>query len=260
VIIDVSSASNRLISDSIGCVANRSLASGSSGTYFLSEGRGVYVTNGSSLKPISDNILPIVQAAGVQAPNAAGFYFSGHYYLSIASQGTAPNDLTLDYDELLSSWWKHSFGSNELVAWHPAGVARLFSAKSTAAILDQCFTPGVTQDNGANFTWVWRGPWQSPSFYRRRMYPSIWYRKRLRQIRLEGFGTVDYSLAKDFTGPESVIRPNVFPSSSGYPVQTEVFSLGVARAFSQIFSATSNTQDQVYGYTLALTDRVDRWD
>jgi hypothetical protein len=281
VVTDVATASNRLLSDSIGCVANRSIASGTLGAYFLSEGRGVYVTNGSTLKPVSDKILPLVQAAGAQAQNAAGFYFSGHYYLSIASQGTGPNDLTLDYDELLGSWWKHSFGSNELVAWHPAGVAQLFSAKSTAAVLDRCFAPGVYQDNGSGFTWVWRGPWQSPSFYRRRMFPSTWYRKRLRQIRLEGFGTVDYYLAKDFITTEALIRQNVFaqtlvPSGTfggpgvfggpgifgtGAPVgQAEVFSLGVARAFSQVFSATSNTQDEVLGYTLALTDRVDRWD
>ena len=271
----------RRLSDSIGCVANRSIATGVGGTYFLSEDRGVYVTNGSTLTPISDKILPLVQQARSQAANAAGFYFSGHYYLSIASQGTAPNDLTLDYDEILQSWWKHSFGSNELVAWHPSGLAQLHSAKSTAPVLDQCFAPTVTQDNGANFTWTWKGPWQSPSFYRRRMYPSVWYRKRLRQIRLRGFGSVDYYLAKDFVTVETLIRQNCFPGTlagagsfggpgafggsgvfgGGGPVgQLALFSLGVARAFSQVFSATSNTQDEVLAYTLALTDRVDRWD
>jgi hypothetical protein len=281
VIIDPVAPTVRRLSDSIGCVANRSIASGTAGTYFLSEGRGVYVTNGMTLTPISDKILPLVQKAGAEAKNAAGFYFSGHYYLSIASQGAAPNDITLDYDEILQSWWKHSFGSNELVAWHPAGVAQLHSAKSTAPILDRCFVPGLTQDNGQNFTWVWRGPWQSPSFYRRRMYPSTWYRKRLRQIRIEGYGNVDYYLGKDFVPTETLIRSNVFPGTlsglanfggtgayggpgvfggTGLSGQAEIFSLGVARAFSQVFSATSNTQDQVLGYTLALTDRVDRWD
>jgi hypothetical protein len=272
----------RRVSDSIGCIANRSIGSGSAGTYFLSEGRGVYVTNGSTLNPISDKVLPLVQQAGAQAANAAGFYFSGHYYLSIASQGAAPNDLTLDYDEVLQSWWKHSFGSNELVAWHPTTVAQLYSAKATAAVVDRCFTPNVAQDNGAAFTWTWKGPWQSPSFYRRRMYPSTWYRKRLRQIRIEGFGSVDYYLAKDFFIVESLIRQNLFPGTleglftfggsgvfggptghfgGGGPVgQADIFSLGVARAFSQVFSATSNTQDEVLAYTLALTDRVDRWD
>lgn len=275
----------RNLSDSIGCVADRSIATGAAGTYFLSEGRGVYVTNGSKLTPISDKILPILQAVGSQLSNACGFYFAGHYYLSIASQGAAPNDLTLDYDEILQSWWKHSFGSNELVAWHPSTVAQLYSAKSTAAIVDQCFAPNVYTDNGVPFTWAWKGPWQSPSFFRRRLYPSTYYRKRLRQIRLEGFGTVDYYLAKDFVATESLIRANCFPTTilnpstfggggtfggsgalggtfgGGAPVgEAEVFSLGVARAFSQVFSATSNTQDEVLSYTLALTDRVDRWD
>jgi hypothetical protein len=130
---------------------------------------------------------------------------------------------------------------------------------------------------------VWRGPWQSPSFYRRRLFPSVWYRKRLRQIRLEGFGTVDYYLSKDFITTETLIRQNCFPGTLGGPStfggggtfggpgtfggsqvvpvgQAQVYSLGVARAFSQVFSSTSNTQDEVLGYTLALTERVDRWD
>jgi hypothetical protein len=282
VITDPATQSVRRLSDSIGCVSNRSITAGALGTYFLSEGRGVYVTNGSTLTPISDKVLPLLTPIAGQAQNAAGFYFNGHYYLSVASQGAAPNDLTLDYDEILQSWWKHSFGSNELVAWHPGGVPQLYSAKSTGAIVDQCFAPNVTQDNGANFTWVWRGPWQSPSFYRRRMYPSTWYRKRLRQIRLEGWGNVDYYLAKDFLLSESLIRQNCFPGTlsgqatfggpgmfagpiglfgGGNPVgEADIFSLGVARAFSQVFSATSNTQDEVLAYTLALTDRVDRWD
>jgi hypothetical protein len=92
------------------------------------------------------------------------------------------------------------------------------------------------------------------------MYPSTWYRKRLRQIRIDGFGTVDYSLAKDFITTEALIRANCFSGGSSPVVQADIFSLGVARAFSQVFSATSNTQDEVLSYTLALTDRVDRWD
>jgi len=273
----------RRLSDSIGCVANRSITSGSLGTYFLSEGRGVYVTNGSKITPISDKVLPIITQVGAQMSQAAGFYFSGHYYLSIASRGAGANDLTLDYDEILQSWWKHSFGSNEMVAWHSAGVPFMYSAKPSVAIVDQCFAPGVYQDNGVPFNWVWRGPWQSPSFFRRRLYPSTYYRKRLRQIRLEGFGTVDYYLAKNFLLNESLIRANCFPGTltglqpfgggggnfgsgsgvfgGGGPVgKAELFSLGVANAFSQVFSATSSTQDEVLSYTLALTDRVDRWD
>jgi hypothetical protein len=113
------------------------------------------------------------------------------------------------------------------------------------------------------------------------MYPSTWYRKRLRQIRLEGFGTVDYYLAKDFVTTEALIRQNIFPGTlqglttfggpgvfggagtfgGGGPVgRADFFSLGVAHAFSQVFSATSSTQDMLLAYTLALTDRVDRWD
>jgi hypothetical protein len=152
----------------------------------------------------------------------------------------------------------------------------LQSAKATAGIVDTCFVPGVNQDNGTNFQWVWRGPWQSPSYYRRRLFPTPYYRKRLRQVRFDGGGTVDFSLAKDFAAVETLIRPNVFLTSGntlfggpqsfggtqpfgggGSVLRNRVYSLGVANAFSMVFSATSNTADSIDSYLLVLHDRVD---
>src|SRR5205085_1935203 len=124
--------------------------------------------------PTIDSIQPAVRS------QAAGACFAGHYYLSIPVTGAA-NDTTLDWDSTLGSWWKHSFGSSQFSVWHPTGTAQLYSAKATAAFVDQAFVSGVLQDNGANFAWVWRGPWQSPTFYRRRRFPTPYFRKRLRQ-------------------------------------------------------------------------------
>jgi hypothetical protein len=267
----------RQLSDSIGCVAHRSLAQGSQGTFLLSEDRGVYVTNGSSLTPVSDSIQPTIDIAQGLLSLASGVYYSGHYYLSLAIGGAAVNDTVLDYDTTLQSWWKHSFGSNQFAVWHVNNVAKLFSAKATSGIIDQCFAPDVVTDNGAPFQWIWRGPWQSPSFYRRRLFPTPYYRKRLRQVRLDGRGTVDFSLAKDFAATESLIRANIL----GTPVVTDTwagstnwsgdglwaggpgvhkgraYTLGVADAFSVVFSATSNTQDVVTSYALMMQDRKD---
>jgi hypothetical protein len=269
VIIDPEAPNVRQISSSVGIASHRSIANAPEGTYFLAED-GVYLTNGSTLKRLSDPIRPLLDAiARVNLGNCAGAYYNGHYYLSIPS-GVPGNvlKLTLDYDTVLGSWWKHDFGMNQFANWHPYGtgfaVPGLYGTNAQAPIVSQCFVPGYLQDDDTNhvahnFTWAWRGPWQSPSFYRRRLYPSTWYRKRLRQIRIEGFGTVDYSLCKDFITTETVIRANCLTGASPVP-EADIFSLGVARAFSQVFSATSNTQDEVLGYTLALTDRVDRWD
>lgn len=278
VVTDVATAANRRISDQVGCVSHRSMMNGAEGTYFLSEDRGVFLTNGSTVQPISDVVLPALQAvpAGLQA-QCAGAYFNGHYYLSYPSSGSGSNDTVLDWDATLKSWWRHTFGSNQMVLWHPGGVASLYSAKSSSGIVDQCFAPGVTVDNGSPFTWVWRGPWQSPTFYRRRLFPTPYYRKRLRQVRLHGTGTVDFSLAKDFAGLETLVQANMLaPPNSAVWGATDgsvwggtglwgtpsvqfgrAYTLGVANAFSVVFSATSTTQDAIEMYLLVLKDRVD---
>lgn len=276
VITDLATAQNRRISDQIGCVAHRSMQSGPEGTYFLSEDRGVYLTNGSKLEPVSDVIQPTIDAVGGLKNQAVGAYFNAHYYLSIAGSGSGSNDTTLDYDTTLTSWWRHSFGSNQFAVWHPTGVAQLYSAKATAAIVDQAFVPGVFTDNGSAMPWVWRGPWQSPSFFRRRLFPTPYYRKRLRQVRMDGSGTVDFSLAKDFAGAETLISSNVLANIAGGTFggagtfggsgffgggssiqRARFYSLGVANAFSMVFSATSTTADSVDSFLLILKDRVD---
>lgn len=275
VITDFNTGDARRLSDNIGCVAHRSIAQAPEGTYFLAEDRGVYLTDGSKITSISDKIQPTID--GVQdRPAAAGVYFDGHYYLSVDTGGTfGQNDTVLDYDSSLNSWWLHTFGSAQFAIWHPIGAAQLFSAKSTAAIVDHCFVPNTTVDNGTPFTWRWRGPWQSPAFYRRRRFPTPYYKKRFRQLRWDGTGTVDLSLATNFQGGEILLQSNAFMQSStlfggtgSFGVdglfgdapaiqRARQFSLGVYNAISIVFSATSTTADEVTSYTIYVTDRKD---
>ena len=284
ILVDPATGQSRRLSENIGCVAHRSIASGPEGTYFLSEDRGVYLTDGTHLTPISDKIGPTLNlVAPALRSQAAATYFNGHYYLSV-SMGGSSNDTVLDFDALLSdgvkapSWWKHTFGSNQFAIWHPStGTANLYSAKATSAIVDQCFVPGVTQDNGTNFTWAWRSAWLSPVYFRHRVYPAAWFRKNLRQLRMQGTGTVDVSMATNFAAAETLIESNVLSSAgngtfggtttyggagqifggSGSIVEARLFSLGVAEAFSIVFSATSNTQDMVVLFIMLLAYRKD---
>lgn len=271
-IYDPSTGANRRISDSIGCVSHRSIAETPGGTFFLGE-TGVWRTNGSTVDatPISTPVAPTLDQI-VTPTQAAGVYWNNHYYLSFSTAGVA-NNVTLDYDLRLSSWWYHSIGSNQWAVWHPSDPG-LYSAKATAAKVDHAFVPGVSQDNGANYTWVWRGPWQSPTFYRRRRFPTPEFRKRLRQLRFDGQGTVDVSLAKDFTGGEVLVQSDAlaadvgdtfggagtFGGSGAFGGGTQVplaklYSLGVARAFSVVFGATSSAGAAIYSYTLYIQDR-----
>jgi len=149
----------------------------------------------------------------------------------------------------------------------------LYSAKATSAKVDHCFVPGISQDNGSNFRWFWKGPWLSPSYDRRRIAPTPDYRKRIRQIRCDGSGTVDFSLAKDFVGSEVLIASDIFATEPDEDFGSGTFGAGtfgggttvplaklvqsgaVARAFSPVFSATSSSGAAVYSLVLSVTDR-----
>jgi hypothetical protein len=265
-----------MISNSVGCAAHRSIAQSPEGTFFLAEDRGAYVTNGSKVTPLNDSINPTFDSitTGLRS-QAAGTFFNGHYYLSVPLTSST-NDTILDFDTLLGSWWKHSQGSNQFAVWHQtAGQAALYSAKATAAFVDQCFTPGVYADNGSAVTWFWKSAWESPVFYRHKFYNTPYYRKRLRQVRADGFGTVDFSLAKDFAGLETLVESNVFAQISGGTfgasdgtvfgasdgslfgassvARNRFYALGVANAFSTVFGSTSSTSDAVFSYILLIT-------
>ena len=285
VLTNVATATARMISNNIGISAHRSIAAGPEGTYFLAEDRGVYVTNGTKLTPIADIITPTLQ--GIQPglrSQAAGQYFNAHYYLSVPLTGSN-NDTILDYDAILGSWWKHTIGVNQWAIWHsmgPGTQAYLFDARATSALVDQAFVSGVWQDNGSNFQWVYRGPWLSPVYYRHKWYETPYYRKRMRQMRVDGYGTVDFSLAKDFAGAETLWASSIFGAQaiSGGAVfggsdgsvygaadgsyygppsifRYRAFSLGVANSFSIVFSATSNTPDAITSYIAMVVPRKD---
>lgn len=257
VITDMNTGDARRLSDNIGCVSHRSIAEAPEGTYFLAPERGVYVTDGSKLTPVSDVIKPDFDAifAGTLA-KAAGVYFNGHYHLSV-DRGSGVNDTVYDYDSSLQSWWRHTLGANQFTVWSPLNQALLCIARAASPGVDQCFVPGATTDNGTPFMWRWRGPWQSPMFYRRRLFPTPYFRKRLRQLRVEGLGAVDCSVAVDRDPSSEVLKQaNIF-SGSAIPVNARMYSFGVHYAFSMVFSGTSTSSDMVLAYELGITDRKD---
>jgi hypothetical protein len=275
VVTNSDTGANRRLSDTVGIAAHRSIAAGPLGTYFLSDERGVYMTNGSTLTVLSDLIQPTIDAiVAAEKKFACGAFYQGHYYLAVCDNGTA-NNKTLDWDSTLGSWWLQSVSSNEFALWHPSPAGQLFSAKATAAIVDECFAPGVFTDNGQPITWVWRGPWQSPSFYRRRRFPTPYFRKRLRQMRVQGHGSVDISIARDFALAETLYQAAVFAithtvfggsdSFGGGGVygdtailqEARLYSFGVAYAFSVVFGGVSTTDDAIETYVLMLIDRTD---
>ena len=272
ILVDPATATARRLSDSVGCLTHRSIATGPEGLFFLSPDRGVYLTNGSKLTPISDKVLPTIYARTGNTQFAAGVYFNGHYYLSLATTQATLNDTVLDFDTTLGSWWQHAFGNGASAGVAPFDWAILHSNPSTLYIVTpdatplggpagraaQAFTPTVYQDFGANFTWSWTGPWQSPTFYRRRRFPTPYFRKRLRQIRYDGLGQVDVSLARDWGLSATSLATDVFANSTIITPGTRKHGQGVANVFSMIFSGTYSTQATVTSYTWMVADRKDQ--
>lgn len=252
VLVDVATATARMLSDSIGASDGDTMASSPEGTFFMSEDRGVFLTNGSSLTPISDQILPSLHF--LTGPAA---YFQQHYYV-------VSSPFLYDFDTVLKSWWRHQLPGaavpKSLVQWHPtADDPRLYAISSISAqgVVQRLASPGVSSDAGGNLSWHWFSPWQSPSFFRRRLFHTGYYRKRLRQVRVNGYGTVALSVAYNNVNNVRAISADAFAGANQLPIWTRFNSLGVANDFQLQFSGSDNLPASMAGYALMITDRKD---
>src|SRR6266496_6497441 len=189
VIYDPDTGANRPFSTAIGCPAQRSIVETPIGTFFLSQDKGVWLTDGKKLENISVKIIPTLNSiVGAQRKRACGGFINDHYYLSICTSGST-NNFTLDYDTTTRSWWKHTNTSNQFAPWRPTADQELYSAIPAAARVDRVYVSGQLQDNAANFTSQWTGPWLTVSgIYRRRYLQEPYRNKRIRQIHVDGTG------------------------------------------------------------------------
>lgn len=280
VIYDLDTGDNRQISTNIGCAAHRSIVETPGGTFFLTDDQGVYVTDGTQLQRISKEITPTVATmVAASRANAAGAFFDDHYYLSYQT-GTV-NDRTLDFDLTLRSWWLHDIGSNQWAVWHPTGdIGALYDARadlvSGNALVEKAFVQDVYADNSTAYSSFWQGAWLAPNGEKKKPNPYI--RKRLREVRFDGIGAVDFYLATDFAGGSALKKSSIFTfatstfggtgSYGGSGTFGEVPDLqlgraptpGAGRAFSLKFTDPPTpvaAKWEVDSFTLAITDRKD---
>lgn len=267
VIYDTDTGANRPLGTALGCASHRSITETPVGTYFLSQDKGVWVTDGKKVKNISQKIDPTFDSiVGGQRKRACGKFINDHFYLSICTSGT-DNNLTLDYDTITTSWWKHTNTSNQFVTWRAAADEELYSAVPTAARVDKCYVVGVLQDNSTNYASSWVGPWLS--------FNEPYRNKRIRQIHVDGTGVVDAYIAKDYTSGLVIIDTDIFRFATGGTLfggannfggigtfgdsasqsRRRLFTLGVVRAFSFEIQATSSTTMEMDSYTPYITLR-----
>lgn len=271
-IYDLDTGANRPLSTSIGCVSHRSIAEGPQGLYFLSEDQGVFVTNGSKLEAVSDNILRTMdRITSGQKTNAAAEFYNDHYYLSIAIDGATANNVTLDYDSTTSSWWKHTNAANQFALWRPSSSSNmyLYGANSLAVRVDRFYVPDIFQDAGVNYVSDWTGPWLA--------FKEPYRHKRGRQIHMEGHGRVNVYMGQNFIQTLSLLRTDAFASEAagghffgdstlfgGTEIfgdvieqgEVRIYSLGVARSFSFKFENTGDSDIEVDAYTVMITPRA----
>lgn len=255
VVYDLDTGANRSISNNVGCFSRWTIADSPHGTFFLSLDQGVFVTDGDSMTQVSQKITPTLNAT-LLSSLSCGVYFNDHYYLSMgispaAGGGTGfaySMNLVLDYDTQLQSWWFHTNPALQYAVWLPDQVTpQLYRADAlfNAHRVSRCYVSGTRQDNGSNFTAYWKGPWLS--------FDQPYRNKRLRQVHVDGSGTVDALLGTDFAAAGS-IGTDIFTGATTQAA-TRLYNLGVGRAFSFEISGTHNSAMELDAYTMALTPR-----
>lgn len=279
IVYDLDTGANRRLGTNVGAVSNRSIVETPQGTVFLSKDQGLMLTTGQSARRVSDPVLPLLQAIPpAQRANAAGVFHMQHYYLAI-SQGAGFNDLLLDYDLKAESWWLHTLPENDMAVWDIGTGPILVGAKGSAATVRQLFVANQTQDDipaaggaGTNVSGYWSGPFLT--------FDGPEVRKRCRQIRFDGKGRVQVSVAKDFARNAALITEALFSQDTSglYGINdgslfgvndggfyggtidigaARVFTPGVARAFSVVLGNTTSETFEVDSYTMLMQPRKD---
>jgi hypothetical protein len=265
---DLDRGGNRPLSDSIGCVAPRSIVDTPRGTFFLSHA-GIYRTDGHSLSKISGPVDPTIGLLiASERSKAAALFFDDHYYLSYARSGGDP-DRTLDYDINLGSWWLHTLAARQWTAFEPTSGLEIMGA--LPARISRCFTPNTHDDAGVAFPGFW-----SSAFHAFGM-PAL--RKRFRGVHFDGSGRIEFQVARDFsplsaeagatlaTGDSTLFGVDdgsVYGGDDGTLFgglatveSARAMSLGAAKALSVQFGNTSTDPFEVDSYTVFLTPRKD---
>ena len=205
VLYDTTTGANRRLTTSIGCIAPRSIVETPMGTIFLSD-QGVYLTNGSGVQLLSDQITPTI--AQITSPElCTAVLHKNHYYLASPTDGKI-----YDFDLVLKSWWVHSISGavSDFATSMTSSDQKLYGITLDGK-LGRLFVDGYYTDFGSPFSWTWKGPWLTPG-QARVVYPAV--RKRLRAMRVDGSGHVALGVSKDFYEQDALVTAQAGDGSS----------------------------------------------
>lgn len=271
VVYDLDTGANRKLSDNTGTLSPRSIVSTDEGCFFLDPQRGVMVTDGNEIRRIGEQIQPTFdRISDADKVNVTGTFLNRHYYLSGEFDGAT--SLTLDYDGELGSWWVHSTEAVALGTWDQGSGAVLVAAVKNATLTGgvwELYRTGVLEDDGEIYVSFWSGP--------HHVFGTPHLRKRCRQIHIDGRGEIDVYIATDFeaTGGDYEDTIDLSDTAIGFfggsgtfggsgsfggtltVEEAELYSLGVARAWSVTFYSPRAEYWEVDAYTMSMDTRRD---
>lgn len=288
VVTDTDTGGYRAISNEVGCVAPDSIVETDIGTFFLSNEQGVMRTNGSSIVPISIQVQDIFDSIGPTGINlASAVYKDYRYYISIATDEAPENDVIMEYDTRLESWWKHTVsvdssttcGIGDWAILNPQAESTLYGigTDGTENMVLEMFKEDIYLDRESNEDDELAFPSYAISQWHTWREPHL--RKIVRQIRTDSVGSHDLFTAKSFSSDETQQQAvqwedaatgetfggggtfgtgatGVFGDSL-VPLETRYYTPGTGRAWSLKFYNESSFAWKLYAYTVAIDMRRD---
>lgn len=239
-ITDLDNGDNQRIGENIGTVSNRSLVETPMGLMFLSLDQGICVTDGSTITPISERVMPALDLLiHANRARACAAYSDRHYVLSVSLNdpplAADVNNFVIDFDFDIQGFLLHTCAAQEYAVWESGSTPGLYAAKADSAIVEQQFVPGELDDNDLAMTSYWVSPAHSNGM--------PYTHKRITQVHVDGGGDIDISFAKDFDRTLSLQEELDLDTTSYEVVDGYVLTPGTCRTLSIVAS-----NDQVGEY------------
>jgi hypothetical protein len=253
-VYDLDTGANRPLAFGVGAVAWRTIAESPYGAIFLSRDRGVCITDGSTVKRISEKIDPLLQSVSGSLENATAVYWRDKYLLSLGDALTLGSEsVLLEYDFTLDAWAMHTSRCTLLATASlsdPAEEPRLYGAggNGSVGVVDRLMDPAADKPDA-----YWRSPY----------HQLAGEKARVRAVTFTGSGTFGARLYKDWQDPGLLVldpwveqAPTVVTADSGERGEKKIADSGLVESLAvEVFS--EGTDWLLDRYAIYATGRRD---
>jgi hypothetical protein len=274
---------NRKISEHIGCIDWRSIASSPYGLIFQG-GTGIFITDGQSARRISraiDDIWGRLVDPRSGFVGGPGGYWNDNYYIALRDadlgSGYAGNFI-LNWNAKFDSWWLHAIGANGDVS------AAAFAVGPGASRTEELFVAGYHDTTYRSiYSWMMESdfgsaqiaydntdvggqanfPWRAEFGFMDFGQPNV--RKRVRELRVDGDISSGTGTGTDLT-TEMAFTPSTARDTltavewetqvAGSPSEHRYYTPGIGRMIGLRIRGTGG-QQEIHGFTISADLRRD---